>query len=416
MINVAIEREIVSELLREPKLVTEIDCQAEWFLVPMYQELFVCLELLKGEASSLFDIFHFLKQLNPHTTILFKDLVELENNVVTTSQIKSHVLSLHQAFLTVSLKEVCQQGTTDLSESIKEEMKNLLSQMERLTESKESGDLEKTFQTIDYSLNHDGDSGVKTFPNLDYKLGGGLYGGMLVTIGARPGVGKTAFATINLVEQAIKRNKEMAVDIFTLEMNKKELVNRFVSLKTGISTNALRRPNQVLLENEKEAVKQTLDELRDYNLKVFDTASTIQSIKGHIKARIFDHGRKPYMAVIDYLGLIRISGGHKDRRLEIEAITRELKILANELNIVIVLLSQLSRGVEYRQDKTPILSDLRESGSIEQDSNVVAFLHQPVAGNPSQKELVIRKNREGTLGILRFHFDGAKMLFEPVYQ
>ena len=95
---------------------------------------------------------------------------------------------------------------------------------------------------------------------------------------------------------------------------------------------------------------------------------------------------------------------------------RELKILANELNIVIVLLSQLSRGVEYRQDKTPILSDLRESGSIEQDSNVVAFLHQPVAGNPSQKELVIRKNREGTLGILRFHFDGAKMLFEPVYQ
>ncbi len=155
---------------------------------------------------------------------------------------------------------------------------------------------------------------------------------------------------------------------------------------------------------------------KTYNLRVHDKSSTIQDIRSQIKSRVFEHGDKPYMCVIDYLGLIKTKERHKDRRLEIESITRDLKILANELNIVIILLSQLSRGVEHRQDKTPVLSDLRESGSIEQDSNMVAFLHNPDESQQEDIESVIRKNREGSLGILKFRFDGNKMKFEPVYE
>lgn len=416
MINYDLERELVGTFLKEPGLIKDVNCQSEWFIGPLYQEIFVALDILNGEKTSLFEIYNFMTSINEKSHVTFKDLNELASSVVTTSHVLSNVETLHKQYLDVKLIEISRKASESLTDDVKAELKDLMTQIERMAIAKDTGKLESTYEKIEFMLENDGDYGIKTYGNLDFKLGGGLFGGMLVTIGARPGVGKTAFAAVNLVEQAIKHNDNLAVDVFTLEMSKREMVNRYVSMHTQISTFKLRNPNKILKPKEKQAVKDCMKFLKTYNLRIHDKSSTIQDIRSQIKSRVFEHGDKPYMCVIDYLGLIKTKERHKDRRLEIESITRDLKILANELNIVIILLSQLSRGVEHRQDKTPVLSDLRESGSIEQDSNVVAFLHNPDESQQEDIELVIRKNREGSLGILKFRFDGNKMKFEPVYE
>lgn len=416
MINYELEKELVGTFLKEPGLIKDVNCQSEWFIGPLYQEIFVALDILQGEKSSLFEIYNFMTSMNDKTHVTFKDINELANSVITTSHVVKNVETLHKQYLDVKLIETSRKATESLTDDVKADLKDVITQIERVTVAKDIGKLDNTFNKIEYMLENDGDYGIKTYGNLDFKLGGGLFGGMLVTIGARPGVGKTAFAAVNLVDEAIKHNKDIAIDVFTLEMGKREMVNRYISMHTKISTFKLRNPNKILGPKEKRLVKECLVNLKKYNLRIHDKSSTIQDIRSQIKSRVFEHGDKPYMCVIDYLGLIKTNERHKDRRLEIESITRDLKILANELNIVIILLSQLSRGVDSRQDKTPILSDLRESGSIEQDSNVVAFLHNPDESDQENIELVIRKNREGSLGTLKFRFDGNKMKFEPVYE
>lgn len=417
IINYELEKEIVGSLLKKPDLIQNVTIEDKWFTNPMYQQIFVTLSILDGKKDSLFDIYAYLQGINPETQITFNNLSEIEQSIVSTAHIERNVEVLRKQYLDIRLIEASRKAAESLDDEVKAELKDILSQIERLNISTDDGKLDETFETIEYMLENDGDYGIKTFGNLDFMLGGGLYGGMLVTIGARPGVGKTAFGAINLADRAVNRNKGIAVDVFTMEMGKREMVNRFISLHTGISTFKLRNPNKTLIPKEKQAVRDCLTNLGTYNLRVHDTSSTLQDIRSQIKARVFAHGDKPYLCVVDYLGLIRTKDKKKDRRLEIEDITRELKILANELNIVIILLSQLSRGVEHRQNKTPILSDLRESGSIEQDSNVVGFLHRPEDSDDDNLiELVIQKSREGSLGTLRFDFDGTKMKFEERYE
>lgn len=415
IINMELEKEVVGALLKQPRSIKNVRVDDTWFTHPMYQEIFVALNILDGQKDSLFEIYGYMKALNPDTQITFTNISQIEDSVVSVSQLPNNAEELHKQYLNIKLIEASRKASESLTDDVKAELKDVLTQIERMSVSSDDGKLDTTFEEIEKMLDSDGDYGIKTFGNMDFMLGGGLYGGMLVTIGARPGVGKTAFGAVNLVEKAIHRNEGLAVDVFTLEMSKREMVNRFVSMHTGLSTFKLRNPNKILPPKEKQNVRDVLAKLKTYNLRVHDTSSTLQDIRSQIKTRAFEHGDKPYMCVIDYLGLIRTKDKKRDRRLEIEDITRELKILANELNIVIILLSQLSRGVEHRQNKTPILSDLRESGSIEQDSNVVGFLHKPDEEDDKLIELVIQKNREGGLGTLKFDFDGNKMKFEERY-
>lgn len=416
IINYELEREIIGSLLKKPELIDNVYLELEWFMNPVYQEIYNTLALLKGKTKSLFDIYAHLKAGNQQTQIAFKHLEEIEKSVVTTAHLQDNVKVLKRQYYDVLLVETSRKAVEHLDDGVKADLKEIMTAIERESINADEGELSGTYETLEYMLENDGEYGIKTFGNLDFKLGGGLFGGMLVTIGARPGVGKTAFAAVNLVDKAIKRNKNIAIDVFTLEMGKREMVNRFVSLHTGISTFKLRNPNKILTAPEKNKVRTCMTELKRYNLRVHDASSYIQDIKNQIKSRVFGHKNKPYLCVIDYLGLVRTREKRRDRRLEIEDITRELKVLANELNIAIVLLSQLSRGVEHRQNKTPVLSDLRESGSIEQDSNVVGFLHRPDDDDKENIELVIQKNREGSLGTLKFKFSGERMSFEEVYE
>ncbi|WP_263849068.1 DnaB helicase C-terminal domain-containing protein [Lacticaseibacillus nasuensis] len=157
--------------------------------------------------------------------------------------------------------------------------------------------------------------------------------------------------------------------------------------------------------------------LRSYDLRLWDKQLKLQQIVKVLRQRAATakHG---YLAIVDYLGLIEVPG-QPDRRLQIEEVTRQFKLLTNELDVPIIMLSQLSRGIESRNDKKPMLSDLRESGSIEQDSNAVGFLWNSDRSNEKSDvrsvTLTIAKNREGALGDVNFNFFANKLQFRVAY-
>src|SRR5699024_6626581 len=158
-----------------------------------------------------------------------------------------------------------------------------------------------------------------------------------------------------------------------------------------------------------QAASMAIGVISDWDLHIHEKATTINEIKSNIRKAVNDNPEDRHLVVIDYLQLIRTTGRYERRDLEVGAITRDLKLLAKELNIPIILLSQLSRAVEQRQDKRPMMSDLRESGNIEQDADVVGFLYRDDyydADSEKQNiiEIIISKQRNGPVGTVELAF------------
>lgn len=260
-------------------------------------------------------------------------------------------------------------------------------------------------------------NGIKTFSNVDAVFNGGLRGGVLWTIGARPGIGKSAFA-VNLIQRALSHDAALTVDLFSLEMTATDNYQRTVAYSTGVAVGKFANPFQ-LSAAEKQQVQAAVGQLDQQRLQLHDKLLVLPQIVKVIRDHALHAPAGQYVAVIDYLQIIsldRVAARH-DRRQEIEIITRELKLLTNELDIPIILFSQLNRELEKRVDRTPQLADLRESGSIEQDSNVVSFLY-PVSLSEERKatrhlNLIFRKNRSGWLAELAFSFVPGQMRFTP---
>lgn len=203
------------------------------------------------------------------------------------------------------------------------------------------------------------------------KITNGLHGSELLILAARPAMGKTAFA-LNLALNIAKQKKHVLV--YSLEMGNEQLFARLLSIKSQIQMNKIL--NGDLYDNNLTKVTRALAELSELPLYISDSASVnILEIKT-VARRLKAEGKLDFI-LIDYLQLINPSeGSRKNREQEISEISRSLKILAKELNIPVMALSQLSRSVELRQDKRPLLSDLRESGAIEQDADMVTFLYR----------------------------------------
>lgn len=191
------------------------------------------------------------------------------------------------------------------------------------------------------------------------------------------------------------------------------MLNRFVSRQSGVTSQSLRNPAENLNDIQKSIIRQGIDWVKGHKLHVYDKLPTLGGIIRAIRKNASKAQSGKYVAIIDYVGLVSVQSG-RDRWIEVGQITRELKVTANQFDIPIIALAQLNRGIETRTDKTPQLSDLRESGSIEQDSNVVAFLYRPNPKERDIEQLVIQKNREGSLGRIDYHFNGGEMLFQEL--
>ncbi|MCM1569908.1 MAG: replicative DNA helicase [Roseburia sp.] len=241
-------------------------------------------------------------------------------------------------------------------------------------------------------------TGVATgFIDLDYRTAG-MQPSDLVLIAARPSMGKTAFA-LNIAQHvAFKQNKTVAV--FSLEMSKEQLVNRMFSLESNVDAQKLRTGQ--LEDMEWERLIESAGVIGRSNLIIDDTPGiTVSELRS--KCRKYKLEQNLSMIIIDYLQLMTGSGRTESRQQEISDISRSLKAVARELAVPVLALSQLSRAVEQRPDHRPMLSDLRESGAIEQDADVVMFLYRDDYYNHDSdkkgvSEIIIAKQRNGPIG------------------
>jgi replicative DNA helicase len=256
---------------------------------------------------------------------------------------------------------------------------------------------------------------------------GGFRDGQLIVVAGRPSMGKTALA-LNIVERAAEHaSKPAKALVFSLEMADRELVERLLAGKARVGSDELRSGR--LTEMTMTALVNAAGRAHKLPICINDqTGITISDIRATARRwrtdrDVFPKGDEPAVVVVDYIGLVSGSKDHRVREQEIAEISRGLKAMAKELKLPVLCLAQLNRGVEARSDKRPLLSDLRESGAIEQDADVVMFVHRPeryVADPEARKkveglaEVIVAKQRNGACGIVQCAFIGKLTRFESI--
>jgi replicative DNA helicase len=308
------------------------------------------------------------------------------------------------------LRELIEEAETRLFQVSQQHIKQNIVSIETI--------LAESFERLD-DLHKDKNKlrGVPTgFKDMDAMLAG-LQRSDLFILAARPSMGKTALA-LNLAHNVAVQAKEPVL-LFSLEMSKEQLVDRLLSMESGVDAWALRTGN--LTDSDFEKIGQAMGELSEAPIFIDDTPGiTVSDLR--TKARREAHQRPLGLIIVDYLQLM--SGGSKfgsdfNRVQEISEISRGLKGVARELNVPLVALSQLSRSVESRSPQIPQLADLRESGSIEQDADVVAFIYREDYYNPETDrrnitDILIKKHRNGPTGGVELYFDKEKQRFRSI--
>ncbi|MFD1418182.1 replicative DNA helicase [Companilactobacillus keshanensis] len=358
-------------------------------------------------------------------------LAELANAVPTAANTSYYARIVKNKAV---LRRLINAGTTIVSRSFEEsdDLDTIIDQSEKdimeVSENRNhqgfrkiSDVVKSSFNEIDKLYGEDTDvTGLSTgYKDLD-SLTTGLHKDELIILAARPGVGKTAFA-LNLAQNAATKD-QATVAIFSLEMGAEQLVNRMICSEGSIDANSLRTGQ--LDENQWNSLVVAMGSLSRTNVYIDDTPGVkMAEIRSKCR-RLLKESGKLDLVIIDYLQLIE-GTGQENRQQEVSVISRNLKKLAKELHVPIIALSQLSRGVEQRQDKRPMLSDIRESGSIEQDADIVAFLYRDdyyrdEDGDDNSEpqdqedqdvgevEVIVSKNRSGPRGT-------AKLLFVKSY-
>lgn len=274
--------------------------------------------------------------------------------------------------------------------------------------------LKKTFQHLsDIKSHKKGITGIPSgFSKLD-EMTSGLQKGDLIVLAARPSMGKTSLALNIAVNSALAN---YSVGVFSLEMAAEQLTLRLLSTESGIAHHNIR--NATITSDEWINLTNVAANLAELRLFIDDTPS-IGIMELRTKARKLKAEKNIDMLVIDYLQLLHSTKKHENRHQEVSEISRSLKALAKELSMPIIALSQLSRAVDSRMDKRPMLSDLRESGAIEQDADVIMFLYRDVVYNPDTQdpnvaELIIGKQRNGPTGTVNLNFVRELTKFEDL--
>lgn len=261
------------------------------------------------------------------------------------------------------------------------------------------------------------DGEVKFLPTgitaLDEKLDGGMREGEVIVLAARPSMGKTALG-VTIGENVAQAGH--AVGILSMEMPKAQVHTRRVSMHSRIPLHKLKRPER-LSDSDWSAMTESVEYIGKYPVFVSDqTGLTINHVRAKSRALKRRHGLR--VLIIDYIGLMEGTDRKANRTIQLAEVSRGLKSLAKELSITILLLAQLNREVEKRPNMRPILSDLRECGDIEQDADIVVFIHRPFHVKPElglewkhYAELIVAKNRDGQVGLVDAQYIGETVRF-----
>jgi len=402
--------------------------QAEYFYAPKHQKIFEAIVNLFNNTQpvDILTVSEELKRLE-----MFKEIgglayiSELTNNISSSSNTEFHARIIAEKFIKRSLINISRKisndafdDSVDIFDLLNDAEANLFTVTEgtlRKSYDKMSSLIKGALENIEILRNkEDGLSGVPSgFTNVD-RVTSGWQQSDLVIVAARPGMGKTAFALTMARNIAIDHNTP--IGFFSLEMSSEQLVNRLIASEAELGASKLRKGD--LANHEMVQLHEKIKHLSEAPIFIDDTpALSIFELRAKARRLVKNHGVKIIM--IDYLQLMTAGGNAGNREQEISTISRSLKGIAKELKIPVIALSQVNRGVESRTgvgSKRPMLSDLRESGAIEQDADIVTFIYRPEYykiyewdnGDDSrgQGELIIAKHRNGSLKNVRLKFTG----------
>ena len=402
--------------------------QAEYFYAPKHQKIFEAIVNLFNNTQpvDILTVSEELKRLE-----MFKKIgglayiSELTNNVSSSSNTEFHARIIAEKFIKRSLINISRKisndafdDSVDIFDLLNDAEANLFTVTEgtlRKSYDKMSSLIKGALENIEILRNkEDGLSGVPSgFTNVD-RVTSGWQQSDLVIVAARPGMGKTAFALTMARNIAVDHNTP--IGFFSLEMSSEQLVNRLIASEAELGASKLRKGD--LADHEMVQLHEKIKHLSEAPIFIDDTPGlSIFELRAKARRLVKNHGVGIIM--IDYLQLMTAGGNAGNREQEISTISRSLKGIAKELKIPVIALSQVNRGVESRTgvgSKRPMLSDLRESGAIEQDADIVTFIYRPEYykiyewdnGDDSrgQGELIIAKHRNGSLKNVRLKFTG----------
>ena len=432
--SIEAEQAVLGAILIDPKCLSEVavGLSPEYFYLPQHKEIYSAIATM-FELSQTVDFVSLLERLKRDGVYDEAGgkayLTQLVQTVSTSANIQSHIEIIKERYYARSLMNAAQgiirdinDGETDSGKLIDNAEQSIYAirqgrEVSGLTHIKSVIETE-TYDRLNKMSNPETRAdyiGVPTgIGSLD-KVIGGLYKSDLIILGARPGMGKTAFA-LNIVRN-VAINSGKTVCFFSLEMSRDQLAQRMLSSEAGIPSEHLRSGE--LEDDEWTRLAMAGDNLSKANIYFDETSNiTVPEMKAKIRRM-----PKVDLVVVDYLGLMKSSRNIDNRVQEVSEITRNLKIMAKDLKVPVIACAQLSRGTETKgKSHKPALSDLRDSGSIEQDADIVLFLYRDTyydnekaededRSDPNKSECIVAKNRHGGLGTVDLFFDGQYTRF-----
>ena len=455
--NIEAEQALIGSVLVNNDIIDEISSiiSSSTFYDPAHTKIYEVIETLnnKGMIANPITLKNFFEKDNMLDEVGGTEyLVKLTRFSSSTKQAVDYAKIIHEMFLRRELVLISDKLSTDTLNANEQEQnaEDIIESAEKsLFDLAERGSFSQSYikfnQAIDQTIQMatmamQSDQGIVGIPtgltDLDEKLGG-LHKSDLIILAGRPSMGKTALATniaYNASQHILKRQEKSSVAFFSLEMSSEQLSTRILSEQAKIRSDDIRRGKV----NEEEINRYIETSRNIYNLPLFideTPAITIATLSNRARRmkRLFGLS----LIVVDYIQLMRSSSNKNDGRVqEISEITQGLKALAKELSVPVLALSQLSRAVEQRDDKQPQLADLRESGSIEQDADVVMFVYreayylerkQPKLGSIEHAEwqskmndvngladIILGKQRHGPTGVVKVEFEGIYTKFKDL--
>ena len=420
--SLELEEQVVGTILTYPDWLPDLPLQAEWITDPKLRTILMTITRMQNEGKAV-DLLLLAKQLPDGMTWL-GDLAALQAKVTTSIHIHEHIAMLREMWLQRELIAIGQRlaqlpnsSTTQLT--INDLILQTEDELYRLGESGIQHEATLVAEDVDEAVERvrkacetkTAVTGIPTgFAQLD-KMLLGLQPTDLIIIAARPSVGKTALAVS--MAKNITNSPKTAVAVFSLEMGREQICNRLLMQLSGIRGETVR--GGVMSPLEQQNLLQAADTLRTMPIYIDDTPSLSVS-QLRTKARKLVRRNGVRLIIVDYLQLMTATvSKNANRENEVSAVSRALKCLAKELHVPIVALAQLNReGERGMERREPRLSDLRESGAIEQDADIVMLLHEPKTALEGERELIIAKHRNGATGSVLLHFDKPTAMFSTL--
>ena len=435
--SVEAEQAVLGAILIDPKCLVDVavNLSADYFYLPQHKEIYSAISSMY-ELSQSIDLVSLIEKLKRNGVYDESGgkayLAQLVQTIPSAANVLTHVEIIKERYYARSLMNAAQNIITNVNEGTKDAgtlIDNAEQSIYNIRQGRDISGLTHIKSVIENEtydrltkmadpVTRNDYIGIPTGIGTLDKIIGGLYKTDLVILGARPGMGKTAFA-LNIARN-VAVNSGKTVCFFSLEMSRDQLAQRMLSSEAGIPSEKLR--NGELEDDEWTRLALAGDNLSKTNI-YFDETSNITVPKMKAKLRRMP---KVDLVIVDYLGLMKSERNIDNRVQEVSEITRNLKIMAKDLGVPVIACAQLSRGTEGKgKSHKPALSDLRDSGSIEQDADIVLFLYRDTyydnekaddedRADPNKSECIIAKNRHGSLGTVDLFFDGQYTRFTAV--